>query len=74
VIWHEAIGPDTRACLFFRFCRECDVGGVIIIAEEAVLATVAALRDVMREMRHDNPGEPGRASVLVCNGVGAFSV
>jgi hypothetical protein len=58
VIGHQAVGPDFGAGASRRRPDEASVQAVIGRLEKYRFAPVAALRDVMRQSRHDNPRDP----------------
>ena len=59
VIVHEAPGKAARATRRARIGDQLEVGDAVFVGKEDRQAAVAALRDMMRDMRDDDASEPG---------------
>src|SRR5688572_22235938 len=62
VVRHQAIGPDRDPRLAAEGADEVAVEGVVGLAEEGLLAAVAALRDVMGHVNRDGAREAGHGA------------
>jgi len=54
VIGHEAVGLDGDAVVAGEFPQQIEVEQAIFLTEKDLLAVVAPLRDVMRDIRDDD--------------------
>ena len=53
VVGHEAVGEDADVVYFAVFLEPGQIGGTVIVTEENIFATVAALSDVVRDTGKD---------------------
>jgi hypothetical protein len=77
MVRHQAIRPDVNLMGTAELRDQFQVGLVILLAEERLLATVFSLRDDVRQARYDNsrqschePDCSGSGPALVNNYVG----
>jgi hypothetical protein len=54
MIRHQAIGPDLDPLRTAKRGHQFEVGGIVLLAEERLLATIAALGDVVGNARNNN--------------------
>src|SRR5271170_6540136 len=59
MVRHQHVGPDRHGGLISSFTQQVAIEPIIVIAEEHALAPIAALRDVMRQVRNDVAGDAG---------------
>ena len=64
MVGHQAIALDRQLVLVHLLEQQPEVRITIISNEEHVLAIVSPLRDVMRAIRYDDPGNPWHARIL----------
>jgi hypothetical protein len=55
VIRHQTIGPDGDATGVAPMSHQLQIALVIFVAEEGLLPAIAALRNMMRQSRDDDP-------------------
>ncbi len=58
VIRHEAIRENREAVALRLLCEDSQIGPSIIVAEEDILAVVAALRDMVGQTGNDDSRDP----------------
>ena len=68
VIGHEAPSPDFDIAGAARAGEEIAIERIIIGTEERLLPAVAALGDMVRDVRNDDPGEASHARILAGRG------
>jgi hypothetical protein len=66
VIGHQAIAPNLHALFTTPVGHQFHIGRIVAIVEKRLLATVAALRDVMRQTRNDQPCQHTTKVYLFC--------
>ena len=64
MVGHQTITLDRQPVLLGLLKQQPEVRITIISNEEHVLAIVSPLRDVMRAIRYDDPGNPWHARIL----------
>lgn len=60
VVRHEAVRPDRHTSLAAALAQEIQIETIILVAEERLHPPIAALRDVMGQLRHDETGDAGQ--------------
>jgi len=61
VIGHQAIGPDCCAGAPRRHGDQSPIKAIVVGLEKHRLAPIAALGDMMGQVRHNNARDPGHA-------------
>ncbi|MEN6405922.1 MAG: hypothetical protein ABFC77_05565 [Thermoguttaceae bacterium] len=55
VVWHQAIRPNLYSLFAAPLGHQFQVGRIVAIVEKRLLSAIAALRNVMRQTRDDQP-------------------
>ena len=64
MVGHEAIGQYIETMLDRVLQEQLQISPAVVVAEEDVIAAIAALGDVMGETRDDYSGDPWHAAIL----------
>ena len=62
---HQAVSPDLHAVAAAPLSHEADIGQVVIVAEEGLLAAVAPLGEVVRTAGGDDSGQSRHSDRLM---------
>ena len=65
VVGHEAIGQYIETMLDRVLQEPLQISPAVVVAEEDIVAAIAALGDVMGKTRDDYSGEPWHAAILL---------
>ena len=65
VVGHEAIGQYIETMLDRVLQEPLQISPAVVVAEEDIIASIAALGDVMGETRDDYSGDPWHAAILL---------
>ena len=65
VVGHEAIGQYIETMLDRVLQEQLQISPAVVVAEEDVIAAIAALGEVMGKTRDDNSGDPWHAAILL---------
>ena len=67
MVRHEAIAPHLHPMHSAVLGENVSINRIVIVNQENALATITPLRDVVRIVRNDDPGETSHSASIAIN-------